>query len=242
MADPSKAYVTSPLLDRVPRLIHGFGTKGLTEEDFSRIVGARDLRPFIMRQLHSDIVHRVNALPSSPLEGDGVITNVPGLLLVVRTADCLPVLLADEKNRAVGAVHCGWRGTRARVLERAVREMAGAYGSVPGDLIAALGPCIGPCCCEVGPEVRAAFASAGFPAEVFANPPEGQGQGSPPFSNKFFLDLGAANARLLEGLGVKKDHIWIAGACTHCDPNLLSYRRDKSERRRMYNFIGIRPG
>jgi YfiH family protein len=241
MADPSKLYVASSLLDRVPWLVHGFGTKRLKEENFSRLEGFRNLRPVIMRQLHSEIVHRVDVLPTSRLAGDALITNVPGLLLVVRTADCLPVLLADEKNRAVGAVHCGWRGTRARILERAVREMEGAYGSRPGDLLAALGPCIGPCCYEVGPEVRAAYASAGFPADVFANPQEGRGQGSPPFSSKFFLDLRAANIRLLESLGVDRARVWTSDACTHCDPDLLSFRRDKGEPRRMYNFIGIRP-
>src|SRR5512137_2325214 len=96
------------------------------------------------------------------------MTNVPGLLLVIRTADCLPVLLVDEENRAVAAVHCGWRGTERRILEKTVKAMEGAYGSKPADMRAALGPCIGPACYEVGPEVRQAYLKAGFPASVFA--------------------------------------------------------------------------
>ena len=82
--------------------------------------------PVIMRQIHSDTVHRLDAAPAGKLEGDALMTNVAGLLLVIRTADCLPVLLVDEANRAVAAVHCGWRGTEKRILEKAVLAMAEA--------------------------------------------------------------------------------------------------------------------
>jgi YfiH family protein len=234
MADPSKAYLTAPRLRSIPWLVHGFGTRDLREEDFSWMGGFWDFRPVIMRQLHSDIVHQVDAPPPARLSGDALITNVPGLLLVVRTADCLPVLLVDKAKRAVAAVHCGWRGTRARVLERAVRAMDSAYGTKPGSLLAAFGPCIGPRCYEVGSEVRDAFTSAGFPDDVMVPAPGRPG--------KFHLDLRTANIRLLEGLGVKKADIWSAAGCTHCDPNLLSYRRNRGESRRLYNFIGLRPG
>jgi YfiH family protein len=233
MAEPSKPYVTAPRLESFPWLVHGFGTKRLGEENLSRMGGPRDFRPVIMRQLHSDIVHRVDAPPPGRLRGDALITDKPGLLLVVRTADCLPVLLVDGAQRAVAAVHCGWRGTRAGVLERAVRAMENAYGTKPGNLLAAFGPCIGPACYEIGTEVREAFASAGFADDIMVPAPGRPG--------KYLLDLRTANLRLLEGLGVKKADIWSTAACTHCDPNLLSYRRNKGEPRRMYNFIGIRP-
>jgi YfiH family protein len=233
MAEEGRPYLRAPRLEKIPWLVHGFGTGAWREEDFGRAEGLKELRLVIMRQVHSDIVHRVEALPGSRLSGDVLVTDVPGLLLVVRTADCLPVLLADEENRAVSAVHCGWRGTQVRVLEGAVREMGRAYGTEPARLVAALGPCIGPACYEVGPEVKESFDAAGFPADVFEPVP-----GRPGTS---LLDLRGANAWLLRGLGVKKRNIWSADACTHCEPGLLSYRRDKGELRRMYNFIGIRP-
>jgi YfiH family protein len=233
MAKSGKPILMVPRFERMPWLVHGFGTGEWQEEDF---VGGRGLEGFrlvIMRQVHSDTVHRVAAPPPARLSGDALITNVPGLLLVVRTADCLPVLLADEKNRAVAAVHCGWRGTRVRVLERAVLAMKNAYGTDPAGLVAAFGPCIGPACYEVGPEVKEAFGSAGFPEDVLVRVPGRSG--------KRLLDLRRANAWLLEGLGMKKANLWTADACTHCDPGLLSYRRNKGEPRRMYNFIGLRP-
>lgn len=231
MAETWHPYLKVPRLERIPWLVHGFGTGSWREEDFAGAPGLGGFRLIIMRQVHSDTVHRVEAPPPSRLSGDALITNTPGLLLVVRTADCLPVLLVDAGKRAVAAVHCGWRGTRVRVLERAVREMAAAYGSEPSSLFAALGPCIGPACYEVGQEVKMSLVAAGFPGDLFTPVP-----GSP---GKSLFDLRRANAWLLQSLGVKKSNVWTSAACTHCDPGLLSYRRNKGEPRRMYNFIGI---
>jgi YfiH family protein len=188
-----------------------------------------------MRQLHSDTVHRLEEAPAGKLEGDALMTNVPGLLLVIRTADCLPIFLVDAKNRAVAAVHCGWRGTEKRILEKAVLAMARSYGSKPGIMLAALGPCIGSACYEVGPKVREGFLRAGFPPSVFTECPE-RGHG------KSLLDLRAANIWFLDSLGFIKDNILDSGsACTHCEPSLLSYRRAPADPRRMYNFVGLAP-
>ncbi len=225
MQKPGTGYSTAPLLAAVPWLVHGFGRAGWDEADMRAAAELRGFRPVIMRQLHSDIIHRLDRAPTVKLEGDALMTDVPGILPVIRTADCLPVLLADPKRRAVAAVHAGWRGTQKRILEKTIRAMSEASGTAPGDLLAALGPCIGPACYEVGPEVREAFDRAGFPASVFTNS---------------FLDLRAANIWLLEALGVKRANISTSDACTHCDPGLLSYRRHKGEPRRLYNFIGIR--
>lgn len=225
MPETGAGYSTVARLAAIPGLVHGFGRAGWGEEDIESGPEFRGFRPVIMRQLHSDIVHRLDRAPAAKLEGDALMTGVPGILLVVRTADCLPVLLADRARRAVAAVHAGWRGTQKRILEKTVRAMGDAYGTRPGDLLAALGPCIGPACYEVGPEVREAFERAGFPPDVFA---------------KSLLDLRAADTWLLESLGVKRSNIWASDACTHCDPGLLSYRRHKGEQRRLYNFIGLR--
>jgi YfiH family protein len=235
-----RPYLSVPRLDAVPGLVHGFGGGRWSEADFLAFAAAKGLTPVILRQLHSDVVHRLESAPEQKLEGDALMTNVPGLLLVIRTADCLPVILVDKVNRAVAAVHCGWRGTERRIVEKAVRAMGEAYGSLPGEMLAALGPCIGAACYEVGPEVREAFLGAGFPPAVFVERGRLPAIQVPGHKPKYLLDLKAANAGLLDALGFKKANIFDAGpACTHCEPSLLSYRRHPHDPRRMYNFIGL---
>lgn len=233
MTGDGAPYLVAPRLARIDWLVHGFGRAGWGEEDILASPDFRGFRPVVMRQLHSDIIHRLDGNPAGKLEGDALMTDVRGLLLVVRTADCLPALLVDETHKAVASVHCGWRGTEKRILEKAVQAMGRAYGSEPGELLAALGPCIGSACYEVGPEVREGFRRAGFPPDVLADSRTRHG--------KSLLDLRRANTWLLGSLGVKPAGIWSADACTHCDPGLLSYRRNRGEPRRMYNFIGVRP-
>ncbi|MGA2532454.1 MAG: peptidoglycan editing factor PgeF [Candidatus Aminicenantales bacterium] len=231
MPDSGRSFLTVPRLAEMEWLVHGFGNAGWSEAAFLDFAASKGLRPVVMRQIHSDLIHRLETAPAGKLEGDALLTNIPGLLLVVRTADCLPVFLVDEKNRAVAAVHCGWRGTQKRILEKTVLAMGRAYGTNPAGLLAALGPCVGPACYEVGPEVKECFGAAGFPDDVFEPVPGRAG--------KHLLDLLRANAWILGELGLKTSNIWSAGACTHCDPGLLSYRRNKGEPRRMYNFIAI---
>jgi YfiH family protein len=112
-----------------------------------------------VKQIHSSITHPVNVAPRGVLTGDGLITNTPGLLLAVKTADCVPVLVADLKRRVVGAFHAGWRGTAARVVEKGIGEMRRQFGSLPRDLRAAIGPSVRRCCYSVGADVRAEFES-----------------------------------------------------------------------------------
>jgi len=225
-------YLFVPRLNAVRGLVHGFGDARWSEADFLAFAEAKGTKPVIMRQLHSDVVHRVDAAPGRKLEGDALMTDVPGLLLVIRTADCLPVLIVDTENRAAAAVHCGWRGTQKRILEKAIRAMSEAYGSKPDECVAALGPCIGAACYEVGGEVRKAFLEAAFPERLFC--------GAPGRERKFLLDLREANLWLLRELGFRKAHVFNAGpVCTHCEPGLLSYRRHSADPRRMYNFVGF---
>lgn len=223
-------YMTSRLLDGLPWLAHGFGTAAWTQAAFERWADAGGWTPVIMNQVHGDTIHVLSGAPAARLSGDGLVTSAPGLCLVVRTADCLPVLLADPELRLAAAVHCGWRSTQKRILARAVDVLAG-LGADPGRLLAAFGPSIGAACYEVGPEVREAFAAAGFPADVFRDVP-----GRP---RRAFLDLRRANAGLLAGRGVPAGRIASDGPCTHCEPALLSHRRDPAGEARMINFIGI---
>lgn len=233
-------YLTVPRLQSVPGLVHGFGDARWSEADFLAFAEAHGMKPVIMRQLHSDVLHKLEAAPDKKLEGDALLTNVPGLLLVIRTADCLPVLLVDPENKAVAAVHCGWRGTEKRILEKAVRAMGEAYGSKPPGILAALGPCIGAACYEVGAEVRKAFLEAGFPESILVERGHLPAIRIPNYQGKYLLDLRAANIWLLGQLGFRKTFILNTGpVCTHCEPRLLSYRRHPANPRRMYNFIGL---
>jgi YfiH family protein len=233
MTDTTNGRIlTIPRLERISWLIHGFGTGEWSEGDFAKNEEWRDFRLVILDQVHSDTVHRLERPPERNLRGDALITSRPGLFLTIKTADCLPALVVDEDRRVIAAVHCGWRGTLKRILERVVGDLRERDGSDPSKLLVALGPCIGPDCYEVGPGVRAAFEEAGFPPGVLRE------RTSAP--DKFLLDLREANRGQLDRAGVKREHVFSCDACTHCRSDLLSYRRDKIKKKRMFAFIGIK--
>lgn len=210
-----------------------------------------------VKQIHSAIVHRVNAVATRPLVGDGLITSTPGFLLAIKTADCVPVLVVDVERHAVGAFHAGWRGTVARIVEKGVGEMRRQFGSLPGDLRAAIGPCIRRCCYSVGGEVRAEFESQfSYASELFeevfdANAVHvrypllflnqrapGHGELGP----EIHLDLAEANRRQLLDAGVDAKHINVIEGCTACDTSrFFSHRAEFGKTGRMMAVIGIRP-
>jgi len=216
-----------------------------------------ELWPLItLRQVHSDIIHFINAIPDEPLTGDGLITATPGLLLAIQTADCLPVILVDSKKHAVGIFHAGWRGTVHRIVEKGVGEMVRHFGSRPRDLKAAIGPGIQSCCYEVGEEVRTKFESQfGYAASLFREAKESDpvrekypllfltarapGHGELP--KKIFLDLVEANRRQLLAAGAAPKNIEASPLCTNCSTNLLfSYRAAKGKTGRLMAAAGIR--
>jgi len=161
---------------------------------------------------------------------DILITDVPGLALMQRYADCLPVLLYDPVHRAVGLAHAGWRGTLDGVTQKAVQAMQAAFGSRPADLIAGLGPGIGPCCYQVGPEVvkAAETAISGWPSVLLR-----QRDGS------WHLDLWEANRRLLVQAGVNR--IEFSGLCTACRTDeFYSHRVEQGRTGRFGVVIGLR--
>jgi YfiH family protein len=206
-----------------------------------------------VRQIHSSIVHAIRpehgalegklATPEGKavLEGDGLITALPGVMLGVGTADCVPVLIADVRKKVVAALHAGWRGTAARIVEQGVNTMRVEYGSQPQDLIAAVGPSIGPCCYSVGDEVQAEFQS-NFPYanELFrtVNHPESS-------TKKIHLDLWKANQRQLLDAGLNETQITVVGECTSCSRDThgsvryFSHRAEHGNAGRMLNVIGI---
>ena len=233
---------------------------------FFAAAGAVKMRVVALRQIHSDIVHRVDAAENTAMEnasrddtpqGDALFTRERGVLLVVQTADCIPILLADPRHRAVAAVHAGWRGTLCRIVEKTLGRMKMEFGTRPEDVIAALGPGIGQCCYEVGPEVAREF-QAQFPnaRDWFEGPFDAlaSGENDPnwlpwltmmppghrPPPPRVRLDLIAANRAILSGAGIAPGNIFSSGMCTACRPDLLfSYRRERTTGR-MMAAIGIK--
>ncbi len=210
-----------------------------------------------LRQVHSDLIHRVSQASEHPLAGDGLITNAPGLLLAVLTADCLPVIVVDPKHRAVGVFHAGWRGTVKRIVEKGVGEMRKHFGSDPAQLRAAIGPGIRNCCYQVGPEVKDIFqAQFAYRSELFRETKErneiherypllfltARAPGHSELPKKIFLDLAEANRRQLLDAGVPAKNISDLGMCTSCKPELFfSHRAEKGKTGRMMAVVGIRP-
>ena len=167
----------------------------------------------LTRQTHSDIVRTVSKADHFGLdhhlypECDAIITNTPGTALAAFTADCTPILLWDAQNGAVGAIHAGWRGTAQDIAGKTVRKMAAEFGCHPSNIHAAIGPNIGLCCFEAGPEVAQAMLDT-FGAEANAM--------IRPLGEKFYLDLKQINALALRRAGVT--HIEISTHCTKCQP------------------------
>jgi YfiH family protein len=228
---------------------------------FVAALGAGKMRVVALRQIHSDIVHVVSAAQApqgeQALQGDALITREPGVLLTIQTADCIPILLADTRQRAVAAIHSGWRGTAQRIAEKTLGRMQMEFGTRPQDVLVALGPGIGGCCYEVGHEVVKEF-TAKFPnaREWFTGPFDAleNGDNDPnwlpwltmrppghaPPAPRAHLDLIAANRAILAGAGIAPKNIFSSGFCTACRSDLFfSYRREHTTGRLMA-AIGIR--
>jgi YfiH family protein len=229
---------------------------------FAASVGATNsdgsLWPLLqLRQIHSAIVRRIAAPAHEPFAGDGLITGTPELLLAIKTADCVPVLIADAKRRVVAAFHSGWRGTAARIVEKGVGEMRRQFGCLPQDLRAAIGPCIRRCCYQVGSEVRAEFESQfSYAGDLFEEVFDSKAihvrypmlfltQRAPGHSElgpEVHLDLVEANLRQLQDAGISAKHISVIDGCTACDTTrFFSHRAEFGNTGRMMAVIGIRP-
>jgi YfiH family protein len=225
------SVLTIPRLDRIPFIRHGFGDLSWGEKDLRRLADRLGFKPLFLNQVHSDVVQFIDRAPQRRLGGDAAVTQLAGLFLAIKTADCLPVILVEEKRRVIAAVHCGWKGTSQRVLEKVILGMKERYRARPAAILAAFGPCIGGSCYEVGRDVRRAFLESGFPASLFRPAAGRRGQ--------YLFDLRSANRLQLLKLGVKAENILALDICTHCDPRYPSYRRDRDECGRMLTFIGL---
>jgi YfiH family protein len=183
----------------------------------------------MMRHVHGTNVWRVGEPLPEPAEFDGLVTDQVGPVLTTFAADCVPLLFADPVARVCGSAHAGWRGTVAGVAPRVVARM-GELGARPADVRVALGPSIGPCCFEVGPEVVEAFRAAfgDVPGMVVRGP------------HKDHVDLRVALTAGLTAVGVAPAHIDAAPPCTRCEAErFYSYRRDGQAGGILMGFIGL---
>ncbi len=224
-------FLTIPRLERVPFLVHGFGTCRFKEREFKKRKEWKDFKLLFLDQIHSDFVRLIDKVSPKKAKGDAMVTKVPSLLLIIKTADCLPALIVDESQKVIAAVHCGWKGTSKKVIQRAIQKMKDNYGSDPSTLQVGLGPCIGSECYEVGNDVFQSFAKDSHAQKFFRYHPFRKG--------KYLFDLRGANLSQLRRMGVKEGNVFSIALCTHCDQNFLSFRRDKKAAR-MLSFIGIK--
>jgi YfiH family protein len=216
-----------------------------------------DLHVIPQRQFHSDLARLYTSPPEHLLRGDAALTSTPGLLLAVLTADCIPILLADVRRRAVAAVHAGWRGTLRRIAAKTVGLMRLHFGIRPRDVFAVLGPGIGRCCYEVGAEVVQRFHSQFFQARDWFDGPFDRliaddspnplqwlnmhPPGHQPPLPTARLDLFAANRWQLMDAGIPAGNIQVSPYCTACRTDLFfSHRREFGRTGRLMGVIGIR--
>ncbi len=230
--DDSGVFRFRPWGERA-ELVHGFTTratgnfKELRSLGFlGSVLGLDGMQLSSLEQVHSnELVVACGVEARDRPAADGLLTNLPGGVLSIRTADCFAILLADHQIGAVAAVHAGWRGTAGRIAFRAVKRMVDEFGSRPEEIEALIGPGIASCCFEVGPETASQFD------EQFVRDGE-----------KPHVDLAGANrAQLLEA-GLEPESIQGIDQCSHCESEpFFSHRREGASAGRMLAFIGLRP-
>ncbi|MGH9372736.1 MAG: polyphenol oxidase family protein [Vicinamibacterales bacterium] len=198
-------------------------------------VGVEPGQVRLIRQVHGVEVATVRAHGAAEWirpDADVIVSDDPRAAIGVRVADCAPVLIGDRRLGVVGAAHAGWRGTVKSAAAAAVRAMTATFGSEPSDLVAAIGPCLGPCCGEVGPEVVDAFREAGHSTRDLDRWFATGASGRP------YLTLWGANRDQLEGAGVPPSQIHAAQICTKTHASMLhSYRAHGTHAGRMVAVI-----
>jgi hypothetical protein len=234
----------------VPRLSNG------TARHSDRSQGSR----FHRNAKKSEISHSAGSVRNDgvqvmaqPCNGDATITAEPGILLGIQTADCVPILLVDPKRRAVAAIHAGWRGTLARIAQKTVGRMQMEFGCKPANVLAAIGPSIGPCCYEVSADFVTRFMTQFADAESYfdeartgdePNPLQWMNMHPPghqPPPKNVHLNLREANQSQLVAAGLRDGNIYVSNLCTGCRRDLFfSYRKEGAASGRMMSVIGVR--
>lgn len=223
-----------------PGNISGHATAFFTGKDpgadlgeIGRIIGIDEHHIYLPIQKHTDTVTVPDA-DLSPRIADAVVTNRKEILIGIQVADCVPILLYDPRQRVIGAVHAGWRGTAAGILKETVRTFAERFSSDPGDILMAIGPSIKSCCYEVDPDVAHAVEKAsGHDDQTREDYIRKKG-------SKYHVDLPLANKYQALSEGIRQENIRIAPDCTFCNPEkYCSYRYAKGTTCRQGGFIGL---
>ena len=213
-------------------------------ENYRRMAAALNMR--VEDMVLSDQTHTTNVRviteedrgkgilrPQDYSDVDGMITNVPGIVLVTSYADCVPLYFVDPVRKAIGLSHSGWKGTVGHIGQKTVWKMHEVYGSEPKDIVAAIGPSICQSCYEVSDDVAEAFR-ANFTADEAADILLDKGNG------KYQLDLWKANWYVLTDAGILPEHLSVTDLCTACHPDLLwSHRKTNGQRGGLAAFLSL---
>ena len=184
------------------------------------------------KQIHSDIVRVIKKEAIGITEeADAMITNIPNLPLVIYTADCVPIVLVDTKKKIIADIHAGWRGTYAEIVVKTIKSMLNNFGSDPKDIVAIIGPAIGPCCYEVSEDLVDKFntivTNKDFKFYIIKE-------------DRFHIDLTKINSYLLEKCGVERENIHNLNICTSCqNDKFYSYRKDNKTDKRIGTIVQI---
>lgn len=247
-------YYSSPKLEGVQGIVHAFLGRtggvssgqlaslnlGRREEDraenltenkkrVAKAFGTDGNKIFTVSQVHSDrivIIDRTDTAPEDvkPFEADAIITDIKGISIGILTADCVPLLFLDSRNKVIAAVHAGWKGTASKIASKTVKMMVERFESRPKEIRAAIGPAIGACCYEVGQEV---VDAVGY-----------RGNASVQREGKWYLDLPRANLLQLQEMGIAD--IDVSGICTSCRTDLFfSHRKEMGKTGRQLSFISL---
>ena len=224
-------YLQLPLFRRIR---HAFCTRFVGEEGAAAALGIPPGRLLTLRQVHGAEVliyeENTRAALTYPLPYDAVITDKKRVALGIWTADCLSILMVDRSKRIIAAVHAGWQGIWRGVIERTVNEMMKTFASSPADILAGIGPGIGPCCYEVGTDVVSLFQNSHDTPDQLIQEREG----------RTYLDLSRAAQLELSKVGISLDNIETIPLCTCCREDLFfSFRRDKNPGRQL-SFIMLK--
>ncbi len=206
-----------------------FTTKDTAFADLSELL-ERELNVkadiFMPIQKHTNTVHLLEK-DHEPVTADAVITSEKNVLIGIKVADCVPILLYDKARGVIAAVHAGWRGTAGGILINTLEAMSEAFGSMPGDILAAVGPSIKGCSYEVDEEVKSLVMKTSGDGGYFKKA-----------GDKYLLDLPLANKVQAMSAGMSEDNIWLSDECTFCSPHKYhSYRRSASDEGRQGGFI-----
>jgi YfiH family protein len=229
-----KKILTAPNIDICDGVIHGFTTKelGADRDLIAKELGVSADQIFSLTQIHSDkVVCLDQIVPRETLpEGDALITKLPGIIIGVKTADCMPILVCDKKVRVVAAIHAGWRGLAAGIVQKTLAKMMRQYGCRFENMEFAFGPCISETNFEVGPEVLDQFRETYGVRFSYHQQP----------GKKAHLDLVATARMIFEDFGFYHRNMGEIGLCTFEREDLFFSHRRKAGEGRQFNFIGLK--